>query len=335
MENELSCLKSQYNHVVTEYENACAKIELLEKQIHDESVQEAMNKQVVLEDCETKIKILKEALQDRNDSIKNLKGACEAAQAVASKLNKELCDNKLRFKEEKAALVKEFKSEAKQLKKELGKANSKNLKLLKKIDSDAESLEVTSETTGESIRYDGDIVNNTGVSCSLCATPIVNYKPKYFMGVEVNAACSKCEDKDDIYDEDNSGSQILLTRKGFNYRPVKGLDSDPTISKTSSNFHEFSIIRDPLPPPFPTLTPLINESSNYHSKILDGSLGWGSTCEYCYRIDHKNYGCESCVWMKWFGELHGYPDINPYTYRKYLIVDESTQSSEHSGSQAT
>ena len=78
---------------------------------------------------------------------------------------------------------------------------------------------------------------------------------------------------------------------------------------------------------------MINKSSNYEWKF-----GLGFTCGYCYRIDHKNYGCESCVWMKWFGELHGYPDLNPYTYRKHLVDDGSitpTTNGENVGNQAT
>ena len=39
------------------------------------------------------------------------------------------------------------------------------------------------------------------VFCSLCGMHIPNYTPKYFMGEKVNAACLRCEDKDNIYDK--------------------------------------------------------------------------------------------------------------------------------------
>ena len=78
------------------------------------------------------------------------------------------------------------------------------------------------------------------------------------------------------------------------------------------------IIRQPFPPPLPALTPLVNHSSEYHLKTMSGDLDWGSTCSYCMRIDYEKYGCESCVWMKCFGSLHGFPDEDPYDYRKYL-----------------
>jgi hypothetical protein len=42
----------------------------------------------------------------------------------------------------------------------------------------------------------------------------------------------------------------------------------------------------------------------------------------CYSIDNKNYGCENCVWQKWYGELYGYPDINPWEFKKHLEPEE-------------
>ena len=64
--------------------------------------------------------------------------------------------------------------------------------------------------------------------------------------------------------------------------------------------------------------PLVNMSSMYHKKIMAGQLDWGSTCAYCMRIDYEKYGCDSCVWIKCFGDLHGFPDLDPYYYKKFL-----------------
>jgi hypothetical protein len=63
--------------------------------------------------------------------------------------------------------------------------------------------------------------------------------------------------------------------------------------------------------------PLVNLYSLYHLKTMAGELDWGSTCGYCMRIEYEKYGCESCVWIKCYGELHGYPDLDPYYYKKY------------------
>ena len=52
---------------------------------------------------------------------------------VADKLNKQMNSDKLRFKEEKAIIEKQYKAEIKSWKKDLGKANSKTLKLEKEL----------------------------------------------------------------------------------------------------------------------------------------------------------------------------------------------------------
>ena len=79
------------------------------------------------------------------------------------------------------------------------------------------------------------------------------------------------------------------------------------------------VARQPFSPPLPAMIPLVNQNSDYHVKIQSGSLDWGSTCSYCMRIDYERYGCNSCVWLKTFGELHGFPDIDPCDFNKYLV----------------
>ena len=155
--------------------------------------------------------------------------------------------------------------------------------------------------------------------CSLCGVNIENYVPKFFLGELVNAACVNCEDKDDIYDKEPPvTSKPVLSGVGFAHRPFISNQTGEKLVTDMCLHSKTCVIRQPYPPPLPSLTPLKNEASNYHLKVLDGSLSWGRTCGYCFRIDHKNYGCEPCVWIKWFGQLHGYPDINPYTYKKHL-----------------
>ena len=143
LEEELISLQNNYKDVLTAHKNACATIEALEKHIRDrnyvkvEADQEVKEQQLVIDELEDKIGKLEDDVRSRDTSIHSLKNSCEVAQSVASKLNKELSDNRIRFKEEKVALQKEFKSDIKQLKKELGKAISDNIKLKKEIDSSA------------------------------------------------------------------------------------------------------------------------------------------------------------------------------------------------------
>ena len=44
--------------------------------------------------------------------------------------------------------------------------------------------------------------------------------------------------------------------------------------------------------------------------------------EKCMNAYSNNYGCDDCIWLKWFGEIHGYPDINPADFKKYLEANE-------------
>ena len=85
------------------------------------------------------------------------------------------------------------------------------------------------------------------------------------------------------------------------------------------------IIRQPLPPSSPSMPFLRNQDSKYHEHMMSnaGVPGKYGGCERCMREYYsKNYGCDDCVWLKWHGELHGYPDINPWDFKKYLQSSE-------------
>ena len=78
--------------------------------------------------------------------------------------------------------------------------------------------------------------------------------------------------------------------------------------------------RTPRPPPPDKCTILVHNESKYHEHV--GSHAGvphqlGQTHEYCMRIEYVNYGCEDCKWYKKWGELHGYPDINPWDFKEH------------------
>ena len=81
-----------------------------------------------------------------------------------------------------------------------------------------------------------------------------------------------------------------------------------------------SIIRKPNPPPPEKCTILHHSGSKYHEHIISsgGVPARFNTHEDCMRIDNDNYGCSDCVWFKWWGELHAYPDVNPWSFKKHL-----------------
>ena len=80
------------------------------------------------------------------------------------------------------------------------------------------------------------------------------------------------------------------------------------------------VIRQPHPPPYPSITHLVNEVTKYHEHMMTraGVPGRYPGCERCMNAYSKNYGCQGCIWLKWHGELHGYPDIHPSDYKKHL-----------------
>ena len=82
------------------------------------------------------------------------------------------------------------------------------------------------------------------------------------------------------------------------------------------------ILRQPLPPPFPGITFLYNERSNYHKHMMSWTKKEFAGHSRCFSVENENYGCDDCTflkwWYKWHGENHGFPDIEEWTYKKYL-----------------
>ena len=82
------------------------------------------------------------------------------------------------------------------------------------------------------------------------------------------------------------------------------------------------VVRQPIPPPSPAITFLYNERSNYHKHMMLWSKKEFTGHTRCFSIENENYGCDDCTWLKWWykwhGETHGFPDIEEWTYKKYL-----------------
>ena len=110
-----------------------------------------------------------------------------------------------------------------------------------------------------------------------------------------------------------------LSPRGFAFRPP----SIAASADSSSCLHNPQCsLRQPVGPPFPSITFLMHEKSNYHlhmmTRPVDGFVG----CFRCFSIENENYGCDKCTWLKWWfkwhGERHGFPDISPWIYEKYV-----------------
>ena len=81
------------------------------------------------------------------------------------------------------------------------------------------------------------------------------------------------------------------------------------------------VTRDPFPPPSPKNPFLIDPVSKYHEHMMSkhGPPAMFGGCERCMEPwRSNNYGCDSCIWLKWHGEKFGLPDIKPWSYKKHL-----------------
>ena len=82
------------------------------------------------------------------------------------------------------------------------------------------------------------------------------------------------------------------------------------------------VIRQPFSPPFPSITFLHNENTKYHDHMMQWSKKEFAGCFKCFSVENENYGCADCRWLKfWYkrnGEMHGFPDMDPWIYKKYL-----------------
>ena len=78
--------------------------------------------------------------------------------------------------------------------------------------------------------------------------------------------------------------------------------------------------RQPRSPPSEKCSILVHHGSDYHKHIQSQAgvpYQLGMTHEYCMRIEYENYGCDGCKWFKRWGELHGYPDLNPWAFKEH------------------
>ena len=302
LEEENSALRKDLENSIDDCREARNQLEnLVEKELVKEvKLKEAIKQENFefenskVKELEEEIKILENKIDEHMDEIKSLQHANNLVREISNKVNKELNETKLKAKEEKAAILKEHKAEVKSWKRELGKANKENINMKKKLDEEVTKI----VTTASKLPDSPPKLSETEVICSICADPIVSFKPKYFLGEAFNPACNKC---DDSFDGDNSGPD----HEGCQHTPV-------------------CVIRQPHPPPSPAVTHLVNEQSKYHEHMMSvrGVPGRYGGCDRCMEAYSKNYGCDDCVWLKWHGKLHGYPDIHPSDFKKYLEPSE-------------
>ena len=302
---ELLILQGNYDVVVNDYNKACETVQNLENQIKHE-IKSVITKSDI-EGYASEIKelkldnaVLQSKIDDQNTTISELKVVNKNSIEATNRINKEMHQLKNKHLNEKAVLIKDHKIEVKAWRKDLGEMNRENIKLKakleKKLDEQAVVSEASAPPDNPPFPLKHEQQTEPRVICSICADPIVNYKPKYFMGEVFNPACSKCDDS---------------------------IEDDDTGADTSTCVHTPQCVsRQPYPPPSPSMPYIFHEVSKYHLHMMTKSDEDLTGCLKCFSVENENYGCDKCTWLKWWfkwhGVRHGLPDIHPSNYSKYL-----------------
>ena len=190
------------------------------------------------------IESLKVALNDRDHEILSLQMANQGVKDASEKLNKRLTDNKNKYEQEKTHLLKEHRKEVKAWKKDLGEANSKIVKVEKKLKA-AETRDLCSCSINgpvlTSIPSTVSKISNTTTSSNVSHPPTpLSMDSRVACSHPLNLVCDKCENF--VEDEDS-----------VHHQP---------------SFKQVCVTRQPFPPPFPTITHLVNENSRYHEHMM-------------------------------------------------------------------
>jgi len=121
---------------------------------------------------------------------------------ISNSLNKQLGEVKIRTEKENAFVKKKHKEEVKSWKKQLGEERKKNVKLEENLNKKVNKDQEKKLEHKHSLQPLTSPSSQPETLCSICAIPIHNFKPKYFLGETFNPACDNC---DDSFEGDNSG----------------------------------------------------------------------------------------------------------------------------------
>ena len=157
-----------------------------------------------------------------------------------------------------------------------------------------------------------------------------NTTPCSCSSVSTNTSCSYSNVSTNTYTcpysdaSTNTSFPDSTSNKTISSKPAAASTALRASSSSICSHSTQCIERQPKPPPPDKCSILQHTGSKYHEHLAStsGVPARYHTHENCMEIDHHNYGCRDCVWYKWWGELHGYPDINPWDFKKHLDPSE-------------
>ena len=244
LEIDMQKLQNAYQTTWKDYSEALDLVKSLQSQI-DIKTEKDEKYHLMEKNCD----ILQQLLDKRDQNILDLKSAANTAQKVVNALNTKIIEKKTDFKKEKAKLLKDHRTEIKELKKKLGQANTKILKLQKANEASHESfvkhnnVRTTHEACTTSVEPDFGTEPDFDLSpvCSLCGNRIDGYIPSYFMGNAINPTCTIC----DVTDPDDPFVSFptdgIPTSLAAHWIPMGGIETaNPFISFKTHCVKEFN-----------------------------------------------------------------------------------------------
>ena len=263
----------------------------------------------------------KKSYEEKKIEIEAFKNSVKKGELVAKNLKKDLeAEHKVVKENEKLIQKLEHKNgilniNYKNLKAEVNKVKNENKKLLKnrsQSDNDVARTQESATLEKLELEYENDLNQNmqSAKSSQLCslsssarAPPLTPPRADTSPPSPVTPTCAS----------------LSTTPPGT--PPGASTGSTATVAHAGVCSHSPQCTsRQPRPPPPDKCTVLVHHGSKYHEH-MDSQIGvphqLGVTHEYCMRIEYENYGCEDCKWFKRWGELHGYPDINPWNFKEH------------------
>ena len=304
LEKDLNNLKEDFASLLDNPQANYFEEKLLEHE--NVNVKKEFVDHVQIKYLQDELKILKEEnkgfrekVKEQEQEILGLENTIKVKVEISNKLNKQLSETKMKNEKELASIKKSHRSEVKLWKKELGEKRKEKIKLEKELENVAN--EHKPKHANNNKKVEPKILpslpsTHSEIVCSICGVDIPNFTPKYFLGEMFNPACSNC---DDSFEGDNTGPD-----------------------HTGCQHEKQCVLRQPYPPPSPLFPFLVHEVSKYHVHMMEMTVDDLAGCIKCFSINNENYGCDRCTWLKWWykwhGDRHGFPDIHPSLYRKYL-----------------
>ena len=306
--------KAQVSNLFYENNQLEKKKEVLEKDVKDKNSEIAK-----LEDISNILKEEKEKFKNEaHQKSKVLKSKEKEVHNLSIK-TENLSENLIKIKTEKSDLIRE--------KNKVIKEHSKLEKKLKKAPQTSDKSTNTSLCSYSNVSTNTtQDYSNTFTTCSP-TTPFsalntftgnISQSPNPVPTPTSSPITSAIESSDAF------SSKVIpkfFTARGFSSTLSSQAQSEPAPATTCSHLPQCTV-REPLPPPFPSITHLVNYTSKYHLHMMTKSPDEFEGCSQCFSVDNENYGCDKCTWLKWWfkwhGDRHRFPDISPRIYKQYL-----------------